>query len=64
MDYKFKKGDRCIVIKNFLRPKCIGQEVIITGVFDTKSQTPIYSCKIPDTVIQGIASENCLTLKK
>ena len=53
MAAKFKKGDRCRVVKNLLAPSCIGQMVTIVEVIGV--QKPIY--KIDDDGILGYAVE-------
>ena len=58
MAAKFKKGDRCRVVKTLLAPSCIGQMVTIVEVIGV--QKPIY--KIDDDGILGYAVEGCLEM--
>ena len=53
---KYKTGDKCRVIKNFLAPDCIGQIVTIKDVAIETDGRIIYN-----TFIEGHEHINCLT---
>lgn len=55
---KFKKGQKCRVVKNLLAPQCIGMEVTILGVVGEKDGRVTY--QIDEDGIQGYAAEACL----
>ena len=57
---KFKSGDRCRVIKNWLSPQSIGNIVIIDSIAFETDTTTIYH--IQDDEFMGYASEKCLEL--
>lgn len=57
---KFKKGDKCRVIKNFLSPECVGHIVTIKGVNMTAEDRVYYDVEIDGYNLTGIAAEGCL----
>ena len=56
---KYKIGDRCKVIKNFLSPNNIGD--IVTVIDTCRTTNPFYTIQFNDG-LKGYASENCLEL--
>lgn len=58
---KYKKGDRCKVIKNALAPECIGHAVTIDSVAFQRGPSTLYRIIIDDDIM-GYASEHCLEL--
>ena len=56
---KFKKGDKCKVVKNVLAPKCVGMVVTVFATIGNNGYKVRY-----DNGRTGIASENCLELFK
>lgn len=51
---KFKKGDRCVVVKNALSPRSVGHVVEIVDVIGK------YGYKIRCEGLTGYAAESCL----
>lgn len=56
---KYKKGDKCKVVKNVLAPKCVGMVVTVIATIGNSGYKVRY-----DNGWIGIASENCLELFK
>lgn len=55
---KFKKGQKCRVVKNRLAPQCIGMEVTILGVVGEEDGRVMY--RIDEGGLKGYAAESCL----
>lgn len=63
--YKYKKGNKCKVIKNLLSPQSVGQTVIIDGVAVEKYGRVIYNAHIEGyEQINCLCAETCLELLK
>ena len=60
---KYKKGDRCRIVNNLLRPECIGQTVVIESVFSERDGRVLYNAKIEDERYPDMAcvcAETCI----
>lgn len=55
---KFSSGQKCRVIKNFLSPEYIGQEVTIIRVANASYGKVLYEVDVDG--VHGYASEKCL----
>jgi len=61
MDAKFKKGDKCRVIKNLLSPASIGDIVEVVNPIEACNGKIYYNIIYPEyPSIKGFASEGCL----
>ena len=58
---KYKKGNRCKVIKNSLAPTCVDHIVTIDSVAFQRGSSTLYHIIIDDDIME-YASEHCLEL--
>lgn len=59
---KFKKDDKCVVVKNLLAPHCVGHTVTIKDWFTAGGKN--YYHVLDENGLIGIAAESCLKLER